>query len=61
MTSELTLLNWNFRTILLREYFADWMQNTFYFDTTAKLFVTGETAVNGFIPVVSAYYLLVAV
>jgi hypothetical protein len=36
-------------------------KNTFYFDTTAaSLFVTGETVVKVFIPVVTVYYLRVA-
>jgi hypothetical protein len=52
------LLNWNFGTILLREYLEDWIKNNLYFDTiTASVFVTGETAVKVFIPVESVCYL----
>jgi hypothetical protein len=46
---------------LLSETLADWIKNTFYQGTAAaSLFVTSETAVKIFIPVVTVYYLRVA-
>jgi hypothetical protein len=39
---------------------ADWMKNTCLDTTAASLFVTGETVVKVFIPVVTVYYLRVA-
>jgi hypothetical protein len=39
----------------------EWIKNAFYFDTTAaSLFVTGETTVKDFTPVVTVYYLRAA-
>jgi hypothetical protein len=53
-------LFWPGTSLLLRETLADWIQNT-YFDTTASsVFVTAETIVKVFIPVVTVYYLRVA-
>jgi hypothetical protein len=61
VTSGLTLFwNCDFGTILLSQYFADWIQNTYFDTTAASLFVTGETTVKAFIPVVTVYYLRVA-
>jgi hypothetical protein len=51
--SSLILQNY----ILLRHYIADWIQNTYFETTAAGLFVTGETTVKVFIPVVTVYYL----
>jgi hypothetical protein len=51
--------------ILLRESFADCIENIFWnpsisYTTAASIFVTAETAVTVFIPVVTVYYLRVA-
>jgi hypothetical protein len=46
--------------VLLRESSADWIKNTYLDTTAAILFVTGETIVKVFIPVVTVYYLRVA-
>jgi hypothetical protein len=46
--------------IILRESFADWIQNTYLGTTAARVFVTGETTIKVFIPVVTVYYLRVA-
>jgi hypothetical protein len=54
-------LFWAATSLLLRETLADWIKNTFYLDTpAASVFVTDETNVKVFIPVVTVYYLLVA-
>jgi hypothetical protein len=68
-TGTVSLLNWNcllnsvlnFGTILLREYLADWIENTSYLDTTAaSIFVTAETTFKICIPVITVCYLHVA-
>jgi hypothetical protein len=52
-------------SLLLRETLADSIANTFWnssisYTTAASTFVTAETAVKVFIPVVTVYYLRVA-
>jgi hypothetical protein len=61
LSSELEL-NCLCSAILLRESFAGWIQNNLFLDTTAaSVFITGETSVTVFIPMVTVYYLRIAV
>jgi hypothetical protein len=56
-----TVLSKSPSAILLRESFADWVENTYFDKAAASVFVTAENStVKFFIPVVTVCYLRVA-
>jgi hypothetical protein len=55
-----TGLLWAGTSLLLKDNFADWIKNIYFDTTAASVFVTGETILKIFIPVITVYYLRIA-
>jgi hypothetical protein len=61
----MVLLFWAGSSLLSRDTLADWIKNAFWepsisYRTDASIFVTAETTLRFFMPVVTLYYLRVA-